>query len=305
MSARWRLGVNLARRSAGKLTSLAYSIARDGETMSIDAPEDARGLPPPPDVAGALLVETGVVWSDAAGVQSASSYVLIVRRGSVATFLVQRGALSLDVPRLDAEANGDARPPAGVPVVFGPSAALTLAEESLLRDDIERNARFAVTESLVSPYPPHVLPGGWDHEHPPATLDPGARLDALLLRTASWARPFAALDADHFASLRLRCAVHGAMPRRALYVDSMIPLTGGSQTIEWEAAVSIVEEGRMREVTRPVRFFASVALLAGSIRAAAGGRSIGVVRDPIAGDHFGLAPPLLSSLRAGELLEVA
>lgn len=288
MSRAWRQCVSLVRHSGVLTERLDYQVEFDGRDICISEfdcrhPPDGR-----PRNAGCTVFETGTVTSTIDGRTTGRPYVLAVDAN---------GALR------ETAAASTMRRPDDAPVVFGPSAVLTLAEEWLAAGGTADGSPLQIGESLVSPYPPHAVPGAADAEVPLGTLDDSARLEALLMQPAAWSRPLAALDADRFASLRVSCRASARMPATALLVDSIVPLTANPAAMEWQATLSVTAGGRVRALAPPVRIVSAVEALVGTIVAAAGPKTAGVVRDPVAGDHYGRAAPLLTSLLGRDLAE--
>ena len=204
-----------------------------------------------------------------AGRVNGEDYLVVLRRGAV-----------LQVP--PSELGWSTSP--GAPVILGPSAALALAEEWSLSPTPIESPVLTLGRTDISAYPPHRSPLG------------NRPLHALATDPFRWSRPFAALDADRNAVLTLTSSRIVEPPREVAFIESLVPLVAGGDAMEWLASIS----GRI--VTR-IR--ASVTLLIRSVSGAAGEPAPALIDDPVAGEHYGYAPPLATSLVLRDLVESA
>jgi hypothetical protein len=263
----WTFSVAACRYDGALVRTTSYVVAGDAHGAWTVGGADARGLT---ETAMRTFRELGK--DDAiveAGRVNGDDYLMVVRRGAV-----------LQVPQN--ERGWSTSPDA--PIVLGPSAALALAEEWSLSPTSIESAVLTLGKANTSPYPPHRSPIG------------NAPLHAIATDPFRWSRPFAALDADRNAVLSLTASRTIAPPREIAFIESLIPLVAGGDAMEWLASVS----GRI--VTR-IR--ASVALLIGSVTDATGQPAPALIDDPVAGEHYGYAPPLATRLALRDLVERA
>jgi hypothetical protein len=259
----WTFSVAACRYDGTLARTTSYVVAGDAHGARTVGEADARGL-----AETAMRTFRDLSDDDAiveAGRVDGDDYLIVLRRGAL-----------LQVPQ--SEHSWSTSPDA--PIVLGPSAALALAEEWSL-SPIE-SAVLTLGNADTSPYPPHRSPIGSGPLHAVAT-DP--------LR---WSRPFAALDADRNAVLSLTASRTIAPPGEIAFIESLVPLAAGGDAMEWLASIS----GRI--VTR-IR--ASVALLIGSVVGATGQPAPALIDDPVAGEHYGYAPPLATRLALRDLME--
>lgn len=194
-----------------------------------------------------------------------------------------------------------------LPVVFGPSAMLSLAAACLhhairVRLPLGKRSPDAIRLSTAhtSPYPPHRLPLGRSRACIGGT---SSHLSHLLLRADSWTRPLAALSETEGKPIYVRSVRRAPWPRQALVVDRMTPLSGEAGRLEWEGQVSVRDaSGRVTLGTRPIHFCAGLHELARRCSAAAGRRRCASMWDPFGCECFGVAPPVLTAIQADSLL---
>lgn len=183
----------------------------------------------------------------------------------------------------------------GLPVMLGPSAALAAALHVLEVGESEEviaalPAALSIETDKRSPYPPHMVP-------PELRELP---FDPVLLHLQACSRPFAALSNDGFPTAALRCAAACAAPSRALVLESMLPLRGGSGPIEWEVQCSVVDGDGAALSRRARRVILDAAAALGSAQAA-GATQPAMAEDAVWGETYGWAPPLMTDLRTGDL----
>lgn len=244
-------------------------------------------------------------------------YLLITCRGSVFT-LVEKLSYS---PSLKwTTVVGADEISKDMPVLLDASAVLGLIQHYLEtagcdRDRIssKQNSSLSITEAERSPYPPHALPRIEFDELRTKTrsgvsdcIDQTTfkqNFEQLLLRPEWLARPFAALEADKIGSLTIDCKAATTMPDRAFIIDALTPLAAWPGAIGWEAEFSLLSQQsrRVAGASSLLLRFDPQKIIA-SIRGAIGKNLPALVRDPVAGDRYGLAPMLLTDLQAGDLL---
>jgi hypothetical protein len=190
-----------------------------------------------------------------------------------------------------------------LPVVFGPSAVLSLTAGALeMLEDPERTKTpvkavpnwMSVKSVSRSPYPPHDAP-----------LDiedvPNEQRDAIIYwaaRTEHWMRPMRTTRAS-----RGQYEVHAALPLvsvgPALWVECLISLDTRGRY--WQASLSVGRDGGRWWLTQPW----SVEIRADELLGAAVGQveplQPALDRDPVDGESFGWAPTLLTGYTVGVL----
>ncbi|RLV04343.1 hypothetical protein CTZ27_10240 [Streptomyces griseocarneus] len=184
------------------------------------------------------------------------------------------------------------------PVVLGPAALL-----ALLAGREEAVGTGPAPAAGASPYPPHDL----TPPHLPGHTGEGlAEAGELLSDPALWHVPhgtFTAALRPTLPSVRLE---RGAAPRRALVLDSLVRHGRTSDGLPtWRAAFSVRDgTGGAGRGTGPLIVRGDpAAVLRHALHACGAGRPA-LVRDPIARAAYAWAPPVLTSLRAGEVCAV-
>ncbi len=279
----------------------------------------------PPPRRDDLVVEAGAVTLTVRtrgrrGHRRARRYLLAVTHGVVLP--ISRGFVG---KRCDTVVQPDDVGPE-TKVAFGPSAVLTLVSNLLDVVSTERRhvgchvaSCLSVTESGASPYPPQDFS---------IALGGGTAADRLVFREGRWVGPahdgagdaalfvlFAATD----RSLRPLPALHAvgrrnlvvswrktvSRPPRMLMLDSIIGRSSPRDTSPvWDAEFSLYDEAAgVRCGAVPIRFRGSVWRALSRVLGALGPIAIGLDRDPIVGDRYGQAPPVLTDLSLAECLE--
>ncbi|HET8799371.1 MAG TPA: hypothetical protein VFO89_16905 [Thermoanaerobaculia bacterium] len=261
----WTFSVAACRYDGTTARTTSYVVEGDAYNARTAGEADARGLEKRATHAFRELGKSDAIVE--AGRVNSEEYLLVLRRGAV---------LHHD------ESSWSAAP--GAPVVLGPSAALALAEEWNLSGEQAIPPFLSLNTAAASPYLPHRSPLG------------GAPLRAIAAEPFRWSRPFAALDADRNAVLALSASRMADAPRALAFVESLVPLVAGGNTMEWLASIS-------GQVVTRIRI--SVATLLAAVTGALGEPEPGLIDDPVAGERYGYAPPLATSLTLRELMENA
>jgi hypothetical protein len=207
------------------------------------------------------------------GVANDQSYTLAMHHGcvlglgpSLMTTLIERRPM----PALSSAA-----------VVLGPSAMLAIGEECMRLGAPRRAPNILVSISDQSPYPPHRSPLG------------ATNLAALLARPACWCRPFAALEGDCSQPLIVMSAHRAESDCATVTVDSLTPLLDSDDTVQWRATLSTGQSCRIH---------ASLRELDNAIVGSVGELAPAVIDDPVSGERFGLAQPIVTSMRLGDVM---
>jgi hypothetical protein len=278
-----------------------------------------------------LIIESGSVEQIMTRARSVlfetrQSYLLVASRGAV-FLLPQLADGGNGLSRLYQTSAEAAEVQPDMQVVIGASAVLALVEHYLEMTAGEGaaahttfNPLLSVTETAQSPYPPHSLPSllwkgaiseeNGDEAEGHKVISRGRLIreskgslgNFLLLRSQCWSRPLAALANDQMGSLVVEFENESEPPDEALLIESLVPLATGAGRIEWQAEFSLTRKGETVAVgVSPLLLrFDSVAALARA-DGALGGCLMAFVRDPIVGEHYGLAPALVTDMRAEEL----
>jgi hypothetical protein len=254
---------------------------------------------------------------DMAVVSEHHPYLLVTCRGDI-LYLETEWSISGNIPWWRKAESADIDDT--LPVVFGSSAVLTLVKMLLENPCLDlSNTRIHPSISLLqvshSPYPPHYLPlaflgyDPWEREiiHKGTFL---LRLEdlsfgemAFLTNPEIWYRPFAALSADEWGSLKVICSMIAPMPLKFLMIESLIPLSFGGGATEWEATFSLYDCNRGFAAGDPsLRLTFDIHHILSRISGCLGACRPTLARDPILGDYFGLAPTLLFDSCASDLI---
>lgn len=243
------------------------------------------------------LVEQSIVRGSAARPVRHLPYVLASCRG---TLLMLAERLSPPWPSPRQRRAAIAPPDHDAPVVLGPSTVLAAVLELLDLSDAHGSApemphpAISISTTAPSPYPPHRAP----------MLDDGEpAFDPVFLRPETWSRPFAALPRDAVHSVAARFTPAVRPPRRALILESLLPLSAGEGDIEWEAEYTMTDgRGTLLAGPAPLRVRAAACRLLAAATGAVGGPGPALASDVIWGECYGSAPWLQTTLRAGDIL---
>jgi hypothetical protein len=264
----WTFSVAACRYDGVRLSTTSYVLEGDAEQVRTISAGDATGL-----AAMATTTYRRIAVSDAiveAGRVDGEPYLLVLRHGSV----------SFD----GLDGNGRRPIAIGAPLLLGPSASLAVAEEWSLSPARPGSTRLSLGSAAKSPYPPHRSPLG------------AAPLHAIAAEPFRWSRPFAALDADRNAVLAVTCPHSVAAPDETTTIESLVPLVANGSAMEWLATLSDGTVARIR---------ASLPLLLSSIAGATSAPVPGLIDDPVAGERYGYAPSLLTTLTLADVMEDA
>jgi hypothetical protein len=266
--------------------------------------------------ASELLAESGLIVETRAGRRRSASYLLGACSGTVILFrsigaanLCSRWSGERHLTQADLER----------PVVFGPSAVLTL-----VADVIEAAAAGAGPRSLGggltvvdrddSPYPPHRL-----------LFSPTRSRQRVLFRAGEWVgsagrnndedetlehflwarigqapRPTPSLQG--FRSLKITARPIGRVPWPATLIDSLSPLDPpGSRTRRWQCRHSFLEHRGSLSGTDLLQLTGDPSRILERVCAATSSTLIALHDDPIDGESFGLAPFLVTDAALGDL----
>lgn len=202
-----------------------------------------------------------------------------------------------------------------LPVVFGPSAVLSLAAGALEMPEGAEGAEGTwdaggpagreVNEKAIpdwmsvrsvsrSPYPPHDIPLGLDDV-------PDGQRDAIAYwaaHTEHWMRPMRTTRAS-----RGQYEVHAALPPApagpALWVEDLASLDTRGRY--WQASLSAERDGGRWWVTQPWPVEAPARKLLGAAVGQVEPSRPALDRDPVDGEAFGWAPALLTGYTVGML----
>lgn len=252
----------------------------------------------------------------------ARSYRMASCRGLILGLCEAGDAVPFDPPWTGTAAVEELSPE--LPIVLGPSAVLALASYALEVTGSHLDARSAeipgitVIDTAASPYPPQHHPfqedggaspdrpliedGRWHNrdEHAGAEVDP---LFFLLTRPDRALRPLAAATHFNRRNLALRCSRMAAPPTPAVVVESWRVRVGPrSGVVPFHADLSLLgpDGGRMA-VTTTIGLQLDPWEVLARVRGASGPATPAVDEDPIEGDGFGEAPPLVTNLTLAEL----
>ena len=289
--------------------------------------ETAAGLPEA--LRDRLAVEVGEVRSHLAG--EGAEVPLFVRDYCMATcrgvVLGMRGAGAAGPfvsPWHGIAALEELRPE--LPVVLAPSAVLALVCFALevtgsrvgAQDDAEISG-LTVLDTAASPYPPQHHPfeadgkpssdrplieeGRWHNrdEHTGGDVDP---LFFLLTRPDRALRPLAAATHFNRRNLAVRCSRTARAPAPAILVESWRVRVGPrSGAVPFHADLSLLDGGGRRlAVAKVLGLQLDPWEILRRVQGACGPAASAVEEDPIEGDGYGEAPPLVTDLRLSDLL---
>lgn len=261
----WTFSVAACRYDGVRLSTTSYVLEGDAEHVRAIAADDATGL-----AATATATYRRIAVPDTiveAGRVDGEPYLLVLHHGVVS---------------FDRFEKRNPRPPeVDAPLLLGPSATLAVAEEWSLSPCVA-SSLLSLGTATASPYPPHRSPLG------------AAPLHAIAAEPFRWSRPFAALDADRNAVLALTCTRNVQAPHAVTTVESLVPLVANGDAMEWLATLS---DGTA------TRIHASLPSLLGAIAGATGAVAPALIDDPVAGERYGYAPPLLTTLTLAEVTE--
>ncbi|MCC3768930.1 hypothetical protein [Streptomyces sp. UNOC14_S4] len=191
------------------------------------------------------------------------------------------------------------------PVVLGPAALLALLaarEEEAAAG--EEEGTVPAPAARTSPYPPHDLTPPHLPGHTGEAL---AEAGELLSDPALWHVPHGTFTAALRPALPAVRMERGAAPRRALVLDSLVRhgrTADGLPT--WRAAFSVRDgTGGTGRGTGPLIVRGDPADVLRHALHACGAERPALVRDPIARASYASAPPVMTSLRAGEVIASA
>ncbi len=212
-----------------------------------------------------------------------------------------------------------------LPLVLGPSAVLALLSYALELTGSHVEARspapmpgLTVIDTAASPYPPQHHPfasdgaaspdrplledGRWRdrEEHAGEGIDP---LFVLLTRPDRALRPLAAATHFNRRNLAVRCARAAHLPPAAVLVDSWRVRVGPrSGAVPFHAELSRLGPGGERlAVTTTVGLSLDPWEVLARVEGACGPEAPAVDADPIEGDSYGSAPPLVTGLLLADL----
>ncbi len=190
-----------------------------------------------------------------------------------------------------------ALPAAELPVVLRPSAVLSLATAWLeVTPPNEVAAALAGTLGVeltgASPYPPDDFP-----------FDDDPAAPRLLARLEHWRFAFDGISDVRRRNLRLAARAVPQPPAEPYLALDVLRAHAASHrsTIPWRATWSVRSAGAVLAGAAPLMLQLDPALL--RCARPAGAAEPACDRDPIQGDLWGWAPPLVLAARAGELLE--
>jgi hypothetical protein len=212
-----------------------------------------------------------------------------------------------------------------LPIVLAPSAVLALISFALevtgshmTAESSAEMREITVLDTASSPYPPQHHPfeadgtvapdrpliedGRWCNrqEHAGDDVDP---LFFLLTRPERALRPLAAATHFNHRNLVVACSRKMAVPAAAVVVDSWrvrVGPRGGA--VPFHATLSrIGSEGDRLAVTSPVPLLLDPWQVLTHIQGASGPMAPALDQDPIEGDGYGEAPPLVTALTLADL----
>ncbi len=200
------------------------------------------------------------------------------------TLAMHHGCVLRLVPSLtiDSFAQLSRHASASAAVVLGPSAVLEIGEELLQSTAPRRATSVDVSPNEQSPYPPHRSPLGT------------TPIGALLANPTRWCRPFAALDDDYRLSLIVTSRYRAEADPTMVTIDALTPLLAFDDGMHWRATLS---NGDMYHI------HADLNALVDAIVGAVGELAPAVLDDSVSGERFGLAQPMLTSIRLTDLGE--
>jgi hypothetical protein len=261
----WTFAVATCRCIGDRMTTTSYIVEGDAHgARCVSAPDAPELMERAQETQRAVAIDDAVVE---AGIVNDEVYVLVLRRGEVLAL-----GPSLTETVVDA---GPMTPTPSATVVFGPSAVLAIADEWAQSPARRHPSMLSLRTDGQSPYPPHRSPIGT------------APLQALATAPARWSRPFAAVDEDCRRPLFVSAHDGVRRPSVTVTIAALSPLLATDDVIQWHAILAAGGE---------VRFRAGVSELVGAIVGFVGDLAPAVIDDPVSGERFGCAQPLMTSL---------
>lgn len=209
-----------------------------------------------------------------------------------------------------------------LPLVLGPSAVMTLVSCALeVAHDQMKNGPFrmpglSVFDTGDSPYPP---------QRDPFAEEGKVVSDRMLVHNGKYlartnldvdtvflllTRPHKALGyisvSSHFCqrNLMIRCVRSASPPEAALWIESwQVRSSVHRGVVHFEAVCSITDPRRGKlSVDSPLALRCDLWQVLAAVHSACGPCAPALNQDPIGGESYGLAPPLILNLTIGELL---
>lgn len=263
-----------------------------GDVLDVDLERPAEALHDrllgqiPGGLLRAVRVEVGAVRTTSEQDRRQDLYALVTCANAVVTLvdhLWPEPATSWGASGSPAERHRD------LPVVLGPSAVLSLVAAVLELSARSVPAWLTARPTTRSPYPPH--------DCPPWIEEP---LASSLVAPEQWLRPMRTTR-----NSRGRYHVDTTLPpagdpRAAVRVVSLVSLDTTGQC--WQATLAADLPGERQWLTQPVSVELGANDLLAAVTGQLGAPEPALDRDPVDGEAFGWAPPLLTGLTADSLL---